>query len=174
MHIFMLNFHQYDKQKTKSHLTYQWSSIKNNQALLKHCIRDDLFSALAMFFEELTFLPPVTHTYICMSGGKNVSFPENFTNVLKPCSDERQNGFQSLKLKPCKFLQRSFTPCELDCFCLKTLKHFRFKCLTLSWRWPLSYRSQSIDLRGKSMDWFLYDNGVRHERVKTVFKNQIF
>ena len=127
-----------------------------------------------MFFEKLTFLPPVTHTYICMSGGKNVSFPENFTNVLKPCSDERQNGFQSLKLKPCKFLQRSFTPCELDCFCLKTLKHFRFKCLTLSWRWPLSYRSQSIDLRGKSMDWFLYDNGVRHERVKTVFKNQIF
>ena len=26
-------------------------------------------------------------------------------------------------------LQPSFTPCEHDCFCLKTLKHFRFKCL---------------------------------------------
>ena len=48
---------------------------------------------------------------------------------LKPCSDERQNGFKSLKLKRCKFLQPSFTPCEHDCFCLKTLKHFRFKCL---------------------------------------------
>ena len=27
------------------------------------------------------------------------------------------------------------------------------------------YRNQSIDLLGKSMDWFLYDNGLRHERV---------
>ena len=31
---------------------------------------------------------------------------------------------------------------------------------------PLSQRNQSIDLRSKSMDWFLYDNGIRHERVK--------
>ena len=29
--------------------------------------------------------------------------------------------------------------------------------LTFSWRRPLSYRNQSIDLRRKSMDWFLYD-----------------
>ena len=32
---------------------------------------------------------------------------------------------------------------------------------------PLSYRNQSIDLQSKSVDWFLYDNGLRHERVKT-------
>ena len=25
------------------------------------------------------------------------------------------------------------------------------------------------NLRSKSMDWFLYDNGLRHERVKVVF-----
>ena len=37
--------------------------------------------------------------------------------------------------------------------------------LTLSWRRPISYRKQSSDLRSKSMDWFLYDNGLRHERV---------
>ena len=37
--------------------------------------------------------------------------------------------------------------------------------LTLSWRWSLSYRNQSIDLLRKSMDWFLYDNGLRHEKV---------
>ena len=43
------------------------------------------------------------------------------------------------------------------------LHHYR---LTLSWRMPLSYRNQSIDLRNKSMNWFLYDNGLRHERVK--------
>ena len=38
--------------------------------------------------------------------------------------------------------------------------------LTLSWRRPLSYRNQSIDLHSKWMYWFLYDNGLRHERVK--------
>ena len=40
------------------------------------------------------------------------------------------------------------------------------KVLTLSRRRPLSYRNQSIDLLCKSMDWFLYDNGLRHGRVK--------
>ena len=43
------------------------------------------------------------------------------------------------------------------------------KChLTLSWQRPLSYRNQSINLRSISMDWFLYDNGLRHERVNHV------
>ena len=42
-----------------------------------------------------------------------------------------------------------------------TVKH-----LTLSWRRPLSYRNQSIDLLSKSMDWFRYDNDLRHESVK--------
>ena len=37
---------------------------------------------------------------------------------------------------------------------------------TLSWRRPLSYRNQSIDL----LSWFLYDNGLRHERVKSENK----
>ena len=40
--------------------------------------------------------------------------------------------------------------------------------LTLSWRRPLSYRNQSIDLQSKSVDWFLYDNSLRHERVNKV------
>ena len=36
----------------------------------------------------------------------------------------------------------------------------------LSWRRPLSYRNQSIDLLlCKSMDWILYDNDLRHKRV---------
>ena len=50
------------------------------------------------------------------------------------------------------------------------LRNFHFESshwntLTLSWRRPSSYRNQSIDLPSKSMDWFLYDNGLRHERV---------
>ena len=37
--------------------------------------------------------------------------------------------------------------------------------LTLSRRRLLSYRNQSIDLLCKSVDWFLYDNDLRRERV---------
>ena len=40
--------------------------------------------------------------------------------------------------------------------------------LTLSWRRPLPYRNQPIDLLGKSIDCFLYDNGPRHEWVKQL------
>ena len=40
--------------------------------------------------------------------------------------------------------------------------------LTLSRRRPLSYRNQSIDLLRKSVDWFLYDNGLPLERVKDL------
>ena len=43
--------------------------------------------------------------------------------------------------------------------------------LTLSRRRPLSYRNQSTDLLCKSMDWFLYDNGLRLERVKQANKH---
>ena len=39
------------------------------------------------------------------------------------------------------------------------------KTLTLSWRRTLPHRNQSIDLPSKSLDWFLYNNGLRHERV---------
>ena len=39
--------------------------------------------------------------------------------------------------------------------------------LTLSWWGSLSYRNQSTDLWSKSIDWFLYDRGLRHERVKS-------
>ena len=39
--------------------------------------------------------------------------------------------------------------------------------LPLSWRRTISYRNQSIALQSKSMDWFLYDNGLRHERVNS-------
>ena len=40
--------------------------------------------------------------------------------------------------------------------------------LTLSWRRPLSYMNQFIGLKSKSMDCFLYDRGLLHERVKGV------
>ena len=46
--------------------------------------------------------------------------------------------------------------------------------LTRSWRRPLSYKNQSIDLLCKSMDWFLYDNSLRHERVKDGYNRSTF
>ena len=60
-------------------------------------------------------------------------------------------------------------------------KHLRSEytlcSLTLSRRRLLSYRNQSIDLRSKSMDWFLYDSGLRLERVNecqgTPFSKQV-
>ena len=43
---------------------------------------------------------------------------------------------------------------------------FFFKLLlTLSWRRLSWYRNQSIDFLRKSMDWFLYDNGLRHVKM---------
>ena len=51
----------------------------------------------------------------------------------------------------------------------KNQKEMTANCsLTLSRRRPLSYRNQSIDLRSKSMDWFLYDNGLHLKRVKGI------
>ena len=41
--------------------------------------------------------------------------------------------------------------------------------ITLSWRRSLSYRNQLIDLQNKSMDWFLYDRDLCHERVEGYF-----
>ena len=43
--------------------------------------------------------------------------------------------------------------------------------LALSWRRPYSCRNQSTDSLRNSMDWFLYDDGFRHERVKSL--NQV-
>ena len=40
------------------------------------------------------------------------------------------------------------------------------RILILSWPKSLSYRTKSVDLQSKSMDWFLYDSDLRHERVK--------
>ena len=48
-------------------------------------------------------------------------------------------------------------------FCFKTQTA---SYLTLSWWRSLSYRIQSIDSQSKSMDWFLYDRDLHHERVR--------
>ena len=65
---------------------------------------------------------------------------------------------------------------ELTSFLLRSSENLRFNDdiggnlnksvrLTLSWRRPLSYRNQSIDLLANQWTCF-YDNGLRLERVK--------
>ena len=57
---------------------------------------------------------------------------------------------------------------------LMLVKESNRTLLTLSWRRPLSYRNQFIDLLRKLIDWFVYDNGHRHERVNYFLKSSIF
>ena len=45
--------------------------------------------------------------------------------------------------------------------------------LTPSLRRFLSYRNQSIDLLCKSMNWFLYDRDLRHERINSYVCHQL-
>ena len=40
--------------------------------------------------------------------------------------------------------------------------------LNLSWRRPLLYRNQSIDLQSRSINWFLNDKNLRHERFNAL------
>ena len=40
-------------------------------------------------------------------------------------------------------------------------------------RRPLAYRNQSIDLQGKSLDWFLYGRDLHHERVNGLSKEYL-
>ena len=46
--------------------------------------------------------------------------------------------------------------------------------LTVSWQMSLSYRNQNTDLQSNSMNWFLYDRDLRHERfnfLHIIFKS---
>ena len=53
--------------------------------------------------------------------------------------------------------------CKQICEEKTTLRKNLSFSLTLSWRRSLSYKNQS----SKSMDWFLYDRDIYHERVIT-------
>ena len=54
-----------------------------------------------------------------------------------------------------------------SCYAL-VVKNFEKYVLNFSWQRSLSYRNQSNDFYSKSMDWFLYDRYLRHERGKDV------
>ena len=84
----------------------------------------------------------------------------------------KKTTYRVLFCKLYVFYKEHFFTTQPQC-CLTFLwteLHLSLKCcLTLSWRRPLSYRNQSIDLLRKSMDLFQYDNGLGHKRVNFFF-----
>ena len=87
---------------------------------------------------------------LAKSIGKNLRWSLFYSNSRPRSPNLLKNIITGVSRDVCKILQ----------LLLRTF------LLTLSWRGPLSYRNQSIDLQSKSTEWFLYDNGLRHERVK--------
>ena len=73
-------------------------------------------------------------------------------------------------LQPSTRLSRLFLS-HLDTLRSKIHKFSRClkETLTLAWRGSPSYRNQSTDLQSKSLEWFLYDRDLRHERVKDMY-----
>ena len=86
------------------------------------------------------------------------NFHVNFHNV-----GQRRNNVVDVtiwKKKP-RFKNKSIFLNFREYVELNIFLHF-FPILTLSWWRPLSYKNQSTDLQSKAMEWFLYDNGLRH------------
>ena len=89
-------------------------------------------------------------------------------------------------IKHCWTLDISALPIFIKAFALKkfltdcqnhvsistlSIKIILSNSLTLSWRRPYSFKNQSTDSLRNSVDWFLYDDSLRHERVKSL--NQV-
>ena len=112
---------------------------------------------------------------------------DSFQSVLKKLflkticfklSQKKSKVFErSIKLAPTimfspKALFHLLIMINNDCYTLLVSLSF-MKSLTLSWRRPLSYRNQCIDLQSKSVDCFLYDYGLRLEKVKLIIKDYV-
>ena len=89
-------------------LTCTYSLKKVQEVKFLIFLRDHPFSTYAKFPEKLIFLPLIrTHActcqeYVCVSGGKNVSFSENFAYLL--------NGWSIIDIvKPTKNIRNLMT-----------------------------------------------------------------
>ena len=92
------------------------------------------------------------------------------TEVLKTLNSLNPNFMKTFSTLY-NMLRMEQTRCMLRTLVQKDM--YVLDSLTLSWRRPLSYRNQSIDLKSKSMKWFQYDKDLlRHKRVN--YKNQRF
>ena len=112
---------------------------------------------------------PWQHKHVLNTGKRIVFY--FCTNAAKTCSF----GLKTSGSIDIKYLFYSnhisvyaFHNSSLSAFNPKTAEISSFKILTLSWWRSLSYRNQAIDFLCKSVDWFLYDRDLHHERVKAI------
>ena len=107
----------------------------------------------------------------CLQTFRNNRICLKLAYFLRNLQASRANNSRILRIKvgflPSKSRTISFN--ENPSKIMKIISYF---ILTLSWRRPLSYRNQFIDLLYKSMDWFLDNISLRHERVKSSFRSQ--
>ena len=92
--------------------------------------------------------------------------PSQFNSIILEYVQIRWKPFRKVHQCNIMFFDRICAPKRVWYNALKRLTAISF--LTLSWRRSISYRNQSIDLRSKSMDSFLYDISLRHERVNWI------
>ena len=93
------------------------------------------------------------NSQICCEGYKNLKFILKQGKIKMLHNDDPVAYIINICFSVRKYMYRL-----LGCMYYSTLN-------LLLWR-SLSYRNQSIDLQSRSMDWFLYDRELRHERVK--------
>ena len=101
-------------------------------------------------------------THLCRSLFFGKFRPEGYNFTKK------ENLIQLLSFEFCENFKKTFFHRTAPVLLLETMVLRMKRILTLSWRKPLSYRNQSTDLQSKSIDWFLYNNGLRHERVNNI------
>ena len=129
-----------------------WSSLNDNglRIIFKNCI------SIRYCYEYLQLLP-------CFG---IISKLMNLAEIL--CR------FSLVYGRRCVYFQQTESVyliwCSKMIWYYPTIGGITIGCLTLSWRGPLSYRNQSIELLCILMDWFLYDNGFCQERVNVVSK----
>ena len=116
---------------------------------------DHSFRTCAKSSENLNFLLPDTHTYVCMSGGKKCKFSEDFAYVLIQWSlskDAFKNFYKSVFFYYSD-LQAAISsiPSEIRASCIS--RCFPLPCSKLPQRWlfPLLRPPASPDV---FKDWF--------------------
>ena len=90
---------------------------------------------------------------------KILQFKSTFINVLStnPLDTKQRNKITMLSLNP-----------------FHTSPRNKILLLNSFMTEAVSYTNQSIDMQSKSMDWFLYDGDLRHERVNSIQANVLF
>ena len=150
--------------KAKDFKIIEFLQVSSSSETSKRQNKNLVFKSLEVFYKKdvLKNFAKFTRKHLCLSLFFNKvaafilqpsgCFPENFAKFLRPIL---KNICERLLLN---FVYHTF--------------HLATSLTSFMTR-AVSYRNQSIDLQCKSIDWFLYNNGLRHERVKLVFSTSL-